>query len=311
MRRAALTAKKPRAKGAGRASRRAGDKPTASRHGDKPMASRGSDNAAGPRGSESLMVNSVDKALKVMRAFDGSQRRLSLSQIAERSGLGLSATQRFTYTLLQLGYLRKDDASRLYTLSPKTLEFGRRYLQSSELVERAMPYLLHLHQSCGETTNLTLLDGEEIVFVSRFLSRNVFNVDVVVGTRLPAFCSAPGLAMLARLEPDEAEAILRRTDRRAFTTHTVTDLKRILARLATIRSDGFAIAYQEIFHGDISVAAAITDAAGRPEGAINLASSTTRWTLAQARDNFAPMVVAAAASASSKRGIHSGKEPRS
>jgi hypothetical protein len=131
--------------------------------------------------------------------------------------MGLSATQRFTYTLLQLGYLRRDETSRLYALSPKTLEFGRRYLQSSELVERAMPYLLHLHQTCGETTNLTLLDGEEIVFVSRFLSRNVFNVDVVVGTRLPAFCTAPGLAMLARLDPSEAEAILRRTDRRAFT----------------------------------------------------------------------------------------------
>jgi DNA-binding IclR family transcriptional regulator len=171
-----------------------------------------------------------------------------------------------------------------------------------------MPYLLHLHQSCGETTNLTLLDGQDIVFVSRFLSRNVFNVDVVVGTRLPAFCTAPGLAMLARLDSEEAEAILRRTDRRAFTTHTVTDLRRILTRLATIRSDGFAVAYQEVFHGDISVAAAITDAAGRPEGAINLASSTTRWTLAKAREKFAPMVVAAAAAASSNRGIRPGKE---
>ena len=127
----------------------------------------------------------------------------------------------------------------------------------------------------------------------------------------PRFARRRGLPCSRGWTRSEAEAILRRTDRRAFTTHTVTDLKRILARLATIRSDGFAIAYQEVFHGDISVAAAITDAAGRPEGAINLASSTTRWTLAQARETFAPMVVAAAASASSKRGIHSGREPRS
>ncbi|MEA2779880.1 MAG: IclR family transcriptional regulator, pca regulon regulatory protein [Rhodospirillaceae bacterium] len=258
---------------------------------------------AGRRGSESLMVNSVEKALRILRAFDGSRRRLGLSQIAEAAGLDVSTAQRFTYTLLQLGYLRKDEASRLYALSPKNLEFGRRYLQSSELVERAMPYLLHLHQSCGETTNLTLLDGEDIVFVSRFLSRNLFNVDVVVGTRLPAFCTAPGLAMLARLDPGEAEAILRRSDRRAFTAHTVTDVRGILARLATIRSDGFAVACQEVFHGDISVAAPILDAAGRPEGAINLASSTARWTVAQARETYSPMVVAAAASASSKRGI--------
>jgi IclR family transcriptional regulator, pca regulon regulatory protein len=257
----------------------------------------------GSRGSDSLMVNSVDKALRVLNAFDGSRRRLSLSQIAEATGLDLSAAQRFAYTLLRLGYLRKDEVSRHYALSPRTLEFGRRYLQSSELVERAMPYLLHLHQSCGETANLTLLDGEDIVFVSRFLSRNVFNVDVVVGTRLPAFCTAPGLAMLARLDPAEAETILRRSDRRAFTPHTVTDLRRILARLTKIRSEGFALAHQEIFHGDISVAAAILDAAGRPEGAINLAASTTRLTPAEARKTYAPMVVAAAASASSKREI--------
>lgn len=258
------------------------------------------------RGSESLMVNSVEKALRVLNAFDGTRRRLNLSQIAGAAGLDLSAAQRFAYTLLRLGYLRKDEATRHYALGPKTLEFGRRYLQSSELVERVMPYLLHLHQSCGETANLTLLDGDDIVFVARFLSRNVFNVDVVVGTRLPAFCTAPGLAMLARLDPAEAEAILHRSDRRAFTPHTVTDIQQIVARLAGIRRDGFALAHQEVFHGDISVAAAIVDAAGRPEGAINLASSTMRWTPAEARKTYAPRVVAAAAAASSKRGVAGG-----
>jgi DNA-binding IclR family transcriptional regulator len=266
-------------------------------------ARRGSGRSAARRGSESLLVNSVDKALRVLRAFDGSRRRLNLSQIAEAAQLDLSAAQRFAYTLLQLGYLRKDSASRLYTLSPRTLEFGLHYLQSSELAARAMPYLLHLHQNCGETTNLTLLDGEDIVFVARFPSRNVFNVDVVVGTRLPAFCTAPGLAMLAQLAPGEAEAILRRSDLSAYTAHTVTDLRRILGRLETIRNDGFAVARQEVFLGDISVAAAILDADGRPEGAINLASSTARWTLGQARETYAPMVVAAAASASNRRTV--------
>ena len=77
----------------------------------------GGERPPAPRGSESLMVNSVDKALKVLRAFDGSRRRLGLSQIAEAAGMGLSATQRFTYTLLQLGYLRRDEASRLSSSS--------------------------------------------------------------------------------------------------------------------------------------------------------------------------------------------------
>jgi DNA-binding IclR family transcriptional regulator len=268
--------------------------------------SRPAKQASASRGSESLMVNSVEKAFRVLSAFDATRRRLNLSQIAVATGLDLSATQRFTYTLFRLGYLRKEEASRQYTLGPKTLEFGRRYLQSSELVGRVMPYLLHLHQSCGETANLTLLDGEDIVFVTRFLSRNVFNVDVIVGTRLPAFCTAPGLAMLARLDAAEAEAILRRSERRAYTPHTVTNIRQILVRLAEIRRNGFALAHQEIFRDDISVAAAIVDAAGRPEGAINLASSTMRWTPAEARKTYAPLVVAAAAAASSNRGATGG-----
>src|SRR5262245_12560629 len=91
-----------------------------------------------------LFVNAVEKAMRVLMAFDGQRRHLSLSQIAALTALDMSAAQRFTYTLAALGYLRKDAQSRKYELSPRLLEFTSHYLESSDLVSRASPYLHEL-----------------------------------------------------------------------------------------------------------------------------------------------------------------------
>ena len=81
-------------------------------------------------------------------------------------------------------------------------------------MERALPYLQHLSKETEETVNLTIPDGTEVVFVSHFLSRHVLNTDVIVGTRLPAYCTAPGIAILSRLPAMEAEAIIEASDLR-------------------------------------------------------------------------------------------------
>src|SRR5207248_5663433 len=86
-----------------------------------------------------LFVNSVEKAMRVLTAFDGSRRQLTLSQIAALIEMDISATQRFTYTLANLGYLRKDEANKTYELSPKAFDFAYHYLASSDLVQRATP----------------------------------------------------------------------------------------------------------------------------------------------------------------------------
>src|SRR5689334_12818198 len=91
-----------------------------------------------------LFVQSVEKAMKVLTAFDGSKRQLSLSEIASLTDLDNSAAQRFTYTLSVLGYLVKDPATRKYELSVRLLDFTYHYLASSDLVQRAAPVLQKL-----------------------------------------------------------------------------------------------------------------------------------------------------------------------
>ncbi len=258
------------------------------------------------RSSDPLMVMSVEKAFRVLQAFDATHPTLSLTQVASVVGMDKSAAQRFTHTLEKLGYLRKDPDTKRFELTVKTLDLGHHYLHSSALVERAMPYLMHLSKTTEETINLTVLDDTEIVFVSRFMSRHVLNTDVITGTRMPAYCTAPGIAILSRLPAAEAAGLLDRSDLQAYTPHTTWRREDLLAKLERAAAVGYATAFEEYYHGDLSVAAAIIGSTGEPVGALNIAVSRARFTPQEAEEKFAPLVVAAAGSAS-----HGGRVPKS
>jgi IclR family transcriptional regulator, pca regulon regulatory protein len=270
--------------------------------GRKRVAAHASQEADDPA-SSSLYVQSVEKAMRVLTAFDGSKRQLSLSEIASSTGFDLSATQRFTYTLAALGYLKKDADSRKYELSPRLLDFTFHYLTSNELVSRATPYLQQLGSETEEATNLTVLDDTHIVFVLRIVSRNVFNAHVITGTRLPAYCTAPGLAILATLPDGDVDAILSRTNLVPYTPSTVFQPRKIKERIALIRKQGYAHTEDEYFVSDISTAAAITDAQGRGIGAVNIAVARSRWQVDRDEKRFADLVISTASAISSRRRI--------
>jgi IclR family pca regulon transcriptional regulator len=258
--------------------------------------------AADPSAS-SLYVQSVEKAMKVLTAFDGSKRQLSLSEISSFTALDMSATQRFTYTLAALGYLFKDPDSRKYELSPRLLDFTYHYLTSNDLVSRATPYLQQLGSETEEATNLTVLDDTDIVFVLRIVSRNVFNAHVITGSRLPAYCTAPGLAILATLPDGEIDDILSRTNLVPYTASTVYQPRKIKERLVQIRKQGYAHAEDEYFVSDISTAAAITNAHGRGIGAVNIAVARSRWRADRDEKRFADLVISTASAISTRRRI--------
>ncbi|WP_224788589.1 IclR family transcriptional regulator [Pandoraea terrae] len=267
----------------------------------KPRAKASSDDATPLSTESTLYVQSVEKAMKVLTAFDGSKRHLSLSEIAAATGFDISAAQRFTYTLAALGYLLKDTQSKKYELSPKLLDFTYHYLVSNELVSRAAPYLQQLAAEVEEATNLTVRLDTDIVFVLRIVSRNVFNANVIVGSRLPAYCTAPGLAMLATLGDDEVDDILARTNLVAYTPSTLTNVRKIKERIARIRKVGYSHTEDEYFMGDISTAAAVTNQDGRAIGAINIAVPRVRWQAERDERRFADLVLSTASAISVRR----------
>jgi DNA-binding IclR family transcriptional regulator len=241
-----------------------------------------------------LYVRSIEKVFRVLSAFGTDHPTLSLAQVAVLAEMDKSAAQRFTHTLERLGYLQKDAQTKRFALTPRALDLGYHYIRASPLAERAMPYLLELSRTTEESVSLTVLDGAEVVYVVRFTSRHMVSANVIVGTRLPAYCTAPGIAMLSRLPPPEAHDILQRADRRAYTPSTTWRIPELIAKLEITAARGFATAIEEIFTGDISLAAAITGMRGGPIGAVSMSVSRVRMSPEQAEQEFAPLVTATA-----------------
>lgn len=253
-----------------------------------PLAERSS------RKDDALMVNSVEKAFRVLSAFGRQHQTLNLSQVASETGMDVSAAQRFTHTLTKLGYLHKDAQTKRFELTAKTLDLGYHFVRSSRLLDRAMPYLMHLSKETEETVNLTVRDGTEIIFVSRFLSRHVLNTDVIIGTRMPAYATAPGIAMLSRLPEEEALAIIDASDLKAHTPSTTWQRDALREKLRQSAAQGYATAFEEVYIGDASIAAPIVDHHGRPEAAVNIATSTSRFSHAEVISRFSSLVIATA-----------------
>ncbi|CAO3426069.1 Transcriptional regulator, IclR family [Azospirillum palustre] len=252
---------------------------------------------ADPRES-SLFVGSTEKTFQILHAFDGPHRQMPLSEIARAANLDRSAAQRLVYTLEVLGYLRRVHGTRNYALTPKLLQFSYNYLRANELIEKAFPYLLDISRSVGETVNMQELDGTEIVYVARFPGKHLVNIEFMVGSRLPAYYTASGTAILSRLSEEEQEDILARTDLRPLTPFTVCDPDQLRARVREAGEKGYALLINEAVMGDISVGAAITDEHGRAVAGLSISVPATRWTPEQVERELARHVQVAAASIS-------------
>jgi IclR family transcriptional regulator, pca regulon regulatory protein len=238
-----------------------------------------------------LYINSLARGLQLLTAFTESRPAMKLGDLAVAAGMTKSAAQRFAYTLVALGYLRKNETTKVYSLAPGSLEVGLRYLQTNQLVKSANPYVHALNRACQETCMIAELDGHDVVYIARFPAHREMFVNMPIGTRLPVYCTATGRSILSRLSDDTASALLAACERVNYTSETITDLGRLKDLLVEARERGFAWANGEYYNGDINIAAAILAPNGKPIGAVNVSAPSTRWTLASAIADIGPRVI--------------------
>lgn len=246
---------------------------------------------AKPDIDERLYLGTIEKGLLVLDTFCANPRPMTLAEVSEASGLNKSATQRVLYTLRALRYLTHSETTRQYSLSVRAMDIGNAYLRSNPIVEATYPYLLEANKQSQETVNLTELDGTDIVFISRVPSRSVMSSYVTIGTRLPAYATAPGRAILANLPSSDLNDILERSSFAAITPYTVSDRKELEERLEQVRERGFAIANQEAMLGDISTAAPVFGYDNKVVAAVNIAVSTANWNVDKVEAQLSPITV--------------------
>ncbi|MDT0302107.1 IclR family transcriptional regulator [Streptomonospora sp. DSM 45055] len=183
-------------------------------------------------------VQSLDRAFFLLEIMAEAGGEVSLSQLAESSGLPLPTIHRIIRTLLANGYVRQLP-SRRYALGPRLIGLGDS--ASRMLGTWARPHLGHLVDELGETANLAMLDGDKVVYVAQVPSQHAMRMFTEVGRRVPAHSAGVGKALLAQLPEKEALSTLRRTGMPAATDRTITGTEAFLAEMNRIRERGYAI----------------------------------------------------------------------
>lgn len=226
---------------------------------------------------DGLFVGALAKGLKLLRAFDEGNTEMGLSELALRTGLGKSATQRLASTLQAEGFLEKDATTRRFRPSHAWLELAYAYFWSDPLVAIASPKLIELSRRVGETINMAELSGGEIVYVTRIPCHRSHFAATLVGRRLPALITSSGRAILATFPPKEREAAIRDWPISSYTPLTTMDRGEIARLVDEAVERGYAISQSQLILNELAVAAPILAPDRRAIAAVQCSVSAFHW----------------------------------
>jgi len=252
------------------------------------------DNAApelAPKPGDSY-VQSFARGLSVIRAFDATAPRQTLTEVSRRCGLTRAGARRILLTLETLGYVKSD--GRLFALTPKILDLGFAYLSSQPLWQFAEPVMQQLAAELNESVSAAVLEGQDIGYVLRVPARKIMSINLGVGSRLPAWCTSMGRILLASLPPPALEAQLGQLNIAPLASRTVANLPDLRERIAQAGRQGWCLVNQELEDGLVSLAAPITDRKGQVIAALNVGSQVNRRSPEQLLEQTLPRLLDAA-----------------
>lgn len=229
-----------------------------------PMSSPG----ARPEVDRSLLIDGLGKGLRVIESFSDEHPRLTATEAAARAGLTRTAARRYLMSLVHFGYADTD--GKLYWLVPRVLKLGQSYLESARLPRQAQPFLQRMSMQTGETANLSVLDGHEVVYLARGNSPRVISIGFHVGARVPAHVVSPGYVILSTFDRAALDGWIAGHDFGRFTPHTVTAADRFRADVARAGELGYWVVQQHIHVGLAGIAVAVSDRKGRCVGALSM-----------------------------------------
>ncbi|WP_262380560.1 IclR family transcriptional regulator [Nonomuraea sp. PA05] len=240
------------------------------------------DDSPRPRGrtaADASFSVSLERGLRILSAFTGSRSVLGIADLARAVGLNKSTTHRYVATLTKLDYIQQDPETKKYFLGPRAADLGFAAIDSMELGRVAGPLLQALADETGYTVSMGLCDGPDIVYVDRRRSGRrsslAMDLNLHVGSRLPAYCTSMGKALLAFKDAAALRQILDHTDMARRGPKTITNREQLTAALAKVRQSGVAVNDEELAPGLRSFAAPVRDRSGEVVAAVNVAVHLT------------------------------------
>jgi len=217
-------------------------------------------------------VQSLGRGISVLQAFSAERTHLTLTQIARATGMNLAAAQRFTDTLMQLGFLKRNK-HREFHLGPKVLSLGFAFLNGNQIRELSEGYISEFSERVNRTMNLAVLDGAEVIFIFRKEAQRFLSFDLHAGSKLPANCTGSGKVLLAALDDESMRELIAGIKLERITNYTIVDPDELWEDLMATRRRGYSICDRELFQDLYSLGVPLVNQDGRVEAAVNLSLS--------------------------------------
>ncbi|MEG1548720.1 MAG: IclR family transcriptional regulator [Clostridia bacterium] len=217
--------------------------------------------------AKSMQIGSVARALALLDCLAQSGGPLPLKELSSRMGMPKSTLHGLLSTMREYRVVAQDEYGR-YRLGAHLLELSSAIIRQSDVVGIAKPLLQSISREVEESACVCVLDGDYVLVLDSVAAMNPMRVMTDAGMRLPLHASAPGKAILAKLPEDEALRLIRLCGLAAYTPHTITDIKAIVAERLHIQEMGYAIDNGELRVGMRAVAAAISGPDGKYSYAI-------------------------------------------
>jgi IclR family transcriptional regulator, pca regulon regulatory protein len=205
-------------------------------------------------------IAGLEKGLGILEAFGDSHPRVTAAQMAAIVGLTRTAARRHLLTLAHLGYVATD--GKLFWLTPRVLRLGQAFIESSRLARTVQPFLQRVTAGTQEIAYVSMLEGNDIVYVARNGPTRVMNTGFVLGARVPAQVTAAGLLLLALRTAPTFDVWLAGQRLPTFTQHTLTDKAQLAVQGAQIRAQDWAVSEQQLDLHYRGVAVPLRDARG-------------------------------------------------
>ncbi len=248
-------------------------------------------------------VQGLARGFAVVKAFsaDGG-RRLTVADVARRTGLTRAVSRRYLLTLQELGYVVHDGT--YFTLTPRILDLGFTYLATVDVANIAQPAMERIVHTLRESCSIAVLDGRDAVYVARVAAKRIMSINLVVGSRLPAHATSMGKVLLAHLAPAKLDEYFAAGPLRRLTHRTIVDERALRDALEQVRARGWAVADQESEDGVRTVAVPLYDRTMQVQAAMNVSGHASRVQMKELRGRYLLVLMEAAAKISHALGAN-------
>ncbi|OYT87719.1 MAG: IclR family transcriptional regulator [Burkholderiales bacterium PBB6] len=235
------------------------------------------------------LIAGLGRGLAVIESFDDEHARMTVAQVAQRTGIPRTAARRHLLSLCHFGYADTD--GKHFWLAPRVLRLGQSYLDGARLPRLVQPFIQRLSMATAETVNVSVLDGHEVVYVARSNSPRVVSIGFHAGARVPAHVVSPGVALLATLKEPALQRWLDSHEFAGFTASTVQTAESFGAQVRQARLQDHWIAIGQLDAGLSGVSTVLRDRFGECKGALGMTLQVANWPLAQIESRLVPLLL--------------------